>query len=87
MGRLPTRVLLWVAFGGPGGRRRRASKDPFSCIRKPNPSWGLGLTDPAASNEAIIAAMILDPILVNRPIVATAKGAARPWRTTQEAFR
>ena len=36
----------------------------------------LGLTDPAASGEAIIAAMILDPILVNRPIVVTPKGAA-----------
>ncbi|MEH6678334.1 arsenate reductase (glutaredoxin) [Phenylobacterium sp.] len=36
----------------------------------------LGLTDPAVSDEAIIAAMILDPVLVNRPIVATAKGAA-----------
>ena len=36
----------------------------------------LGLTDPGASDEAIIAAMILDPILVNRPIVSTSKGAA-----------
>ena len=36
----------------------------------------LGLTDPAASDEALIAAMIMDPILVNRPIVVTAKGAA-----------
>ena len=36
----------------------------------------LGLTDPAASGEAVIAAMILDPILVKRPIVVTAKGAA-----------
>lgn len=36
----------------------------------------LGLTDPATSDEAIIAAMILDPILVNRPIVTTPKGAA-----------
>lgn len=36
----------------------------------------LGLTDPAASDEALIAAMILDPILVNRPIVVTPKGAA-----------
>jgi arsenate reductase len=36
----------------------------------------LGLTDPSASDEALIAAMILDPILVNRPIVVTAKGAA-----------
>lgn len=36
----------------------------------------LGLTDPAASDEAIIAAMVIDPILVNRPIVSTPKGAA-----------
>lgn len=36
----------------------------------------LGLTDPAASDDALIAAMILDPILVNRPIVVTPKGAA-----------
>ncbi|WP_372786467.1 arsenate reductase (glutaredoxin) [Phenylobacterium sp.] len=36
----------------------------------------LGLTDPVASDEALIAAMILDPILVERPIVVTAKGAA-----------
>jgi len=36
----------------------------------------LGLTDPAASDAALIAAMILDPILVNRPIVVTPKGAA-----------
>jgi arsenate reductase len=36
----------------------------------------LGLTDPAASEDAIIAAMIMDPILVNRPIVSTPKGAA-----------
>ena len=37
---------------------------------------GLGLTDPAASEDALIAAMIIDPILVNRPIVVTPKGAA-----------
>ena len=36
----------------------------------------MGLTDPSTSNEALIAAMILDPILVNRPIVVTPKGAA-----------
>src|SRR5438105_2425567 len=36
----------------------------------------LGLTDPAASDEALIAAMIMDPVLVNRPIVSTPKGAA-----------
>ena len=36
----------------------------------------LGLTDPNASDAALIAAMILDPILVERPIVVTPKGAA-----------
>jgi len=36
----------------------------------------LGLTDRSTSDEALIAAMILDPALVNRPIVATPKGAA-----------
>lgn len=36
----------------------------------------LGLTDPNTSEEAVIAAMIIDPLLVNRPIVVTPKGAA-----------
>jgi arsenate reductase len=36
----------------------------------------LGLTDPSVSDEAIIAAMIIDPILVNRPIVTSPKGVA-----------
>ncbi len=36
----------------------------------------LGLTDPGVSDEAVIAAMIIEPILVNRPIVVTPKGAA-----------
>ena len=36
----------------------------------------LGLTDPAASDAALIAAMILDPVLVERPIVVTPQGAA-----------
>jgi arsenate reductase len=34
----------------------------------------LGLTDPAASDEAILAAMVEHPILVNRPIVVTPLG-------------
>jgi len=36
----------------------------------------LGLTAPGVSDEAVIAAMIIEPILVNRPIVVTPKGAA-----------
>ncbi|WP_293905900.1 arsenate reductase (glutaredoxin) [Phenylobacterium sp.] len=36
----------------------------------------LGLTDPNAADEVLIAAMIIEPVLVNRPIVVTPKGAA-----------
>ncbi len=36
----------------------------------------LGLTDPNASDAALIAAMILEPVLVERPIVVTPEGAA-----------
>lgn len=35
-----------------------------------------GLTAPGATEEAIIQAMVENPILVERPIVVTAKGAA-----------
>lgn len=34
----------------------------------------LGLTDPAVPDEAILQAMVADPILVNRPFVASPKG-------------
>lgn len=36
----------------------------------------LGLTKPGATDAEIIAAMVAEPILVERPIVETAKGAA-----------
>jgi arsenate reductase len=35
-----------------------------------------GLTDPAVSDAAILKAMTENPVLVERPIVVTAKGAA-----------
>lgn len=41
---------------------------------KGTPAEELGLTDPAASDEAILAAMVEHPILVNRPIVVTPLG-------------
>lgn len=41
---------------------------------KGTPAEELGLTDPAASDEAILAAMVEHPILVNRPIVVSPKG-------------
>jgi arsenate reductase len=36
----------------------------------------LGLTDPATPDTEILQAMVRDPILVNRPIVVTPRGAA-----------
>ena len=43
---------------------------------KGTPAEELGLTGPAATDEAILDAMVAHPILVNRPIVVTPKGAA-----------
>lgn len=44
------------------------------------PAEALGLLDPQVSDEAILAAMLEHPVLVNRPIVRTPKGTvlARP---------
>ncbi|MEM7296086.1 MAG: arsenate reductase (glutaredoxin) [Pseudomonadota bacterium] len=39
-----------------------------------SPAEELGLTDESVSEETLMAAMIKHPILVNRPIVVTAKG-------------
>ena len=36
----------------------------------------LGLNDPATTDDAILDAMMAHPILVNRPLVETAKGVA-----------
>ncbi len=46
----------------------------------------LGLTDPAAKDSAILAAMVAHPILVERPIVAGPGGTAvcRPVETVDE---
>lgn len=41
---------------------------------KGTPAEELGLTDAAVGDEAILAAMVEHPILVNRPIVVTPKG-------------
>jgi arsenate reductase (glutaredoxin) len=47
---------------------------------KGTPAAELGLLDPAAADDRILDAMVARPILVNRPIVVTPKGAklARP---------
>lgn len=40
------------------------------------PAEALGLLDPATTDDAILDAMVAHPILVNRPLVVTPKGAA-----------
>jgi arsenate reductase len=42
---------------------------------KGTPAAELGLDQPGVSEDEIIAAMLKDPILINRPIVVTEKGA------------
>lgn len=38
------------------------------------PAEELGLTDPAVTDDQLLAAMVTHPILVNRPIVCTPRG-------------
>ncbi|MGI9169810.1 MAG: ArsC/Spx/MgsR family protein [Caulobacteraceae bacterium] len=40
------------------------------------PAEVLGLTAPGATGDQVLEAMVLHPILVERPIVVTSKGAA-----------
>jgi arsenate reductase len=48
----------------------------------------LGLTDPSASDDRILDAMVADPVLVERPIVKTGKGTvlARPVERVGEVL-
>lgn len=60
---------------------------PRAILReKGAPYAELGLGDPALSDEALIDAMLQHPILINRPIVVTDKGArlCRPPETVLE---
>jgi arsenate reductase (glutaredoxin) len=55
----------------------RAGLKPRDVLRvRGTPAEELGLTDPKTSDAAILKAMTLHPILVERPIVATPKGVA-----------
>ena len=54
-----------------------AALTPREAMReKGSPAAELGLLDPGTPDAAILAAMVAHPVLVNRPIVRTPKGAA-----------
>jgi arsenate reductase len=49
---------------------------PRELLREKGPPYAeLGLADPALSDDVLIDAMLTHPILINRPIVVTPKGA------------
>jgi len=55
----------------------RTKTTPRGLLReKGAPAAELGLLSEGVTDEAILSAMIANPILVNRPIVVTPKGAA-----------
>ena len=77
-GYAPT-VVEYVKAGWTRPRLDRILTDmgtgPREIMRtKGTPAEELGLTDPGASDEAILGAMVEHPILVNRPIVVSPKG-------------
>ena len=51
-----------------------------------SPAEALGLTADGVSNDAILGAMVKDPILINRPLVETEKGVrlCRPQDVVRE---
>jgi arsenate reductase len=50
---------------------------PRALMRRKEAAYqALGLDDPALTDDALIRAMVAHPILIERPIVVTGKGAA-----------
>ena len=72
-----TRPQLEGLFAAAGLTPRQALRTSKS------PAAELGLLDPTVADEALLDAMVEHPILVNRPIVCTAKGVklCRPSET------
>lgn len=64
-----TRPQLETLLREMGARPRELLRE------KGTPAGALGLADPAVADEAILEAMVAHPVLVNRPIVRTPKGA------------
>lgn len=65
-----TKPQLLALFAAAGVKPRDALR-----VKK-SPAAELGLTDPSVADEDVIEAMIAHPILVERPVVVTAKGTA-----------
>jgi arsenate reductase len=65
-----TRELLLDLSAKSGESLRGLMRD------KGTPAAELGLLEPSATDEQILAAMVEHPILVNRPIVVSPKGVA-----------
>ncbi|MFN4183158.1 MAG: arsenate reductase (glutaredoxin) [Hyphomonas sp.] len=63
-----TRPQLLGLFAAAGLTPRAALRESKS------PAKDLGLLEPGVSDEAILAAMLEHPVLVNRPIVCSPKG-------------
>ncbi|MEZ5786734.1 MAG: arsenate reductase (glutaredoxin) [Xanthobacteraceae bacterium] len=64
----PTRILLQQLIA-------RAGLTPRQVLReKGTPYAELGLGEPALSDDALLDAMMANPVLINRPFVVTAKG-------------
>ncbi len=63
-----TRPQLLALFAAAGLTAREALRETKS------PAADLGLLDPAITDDQLIAAMLVHPVLVNRPFVATPRG-------------
>jgi len=64
-----------------------ADLTPRTALRETkSPAAALGLLEPSVSDEALLEAMLVHPILVNRPIVCTPRGVrlCRPSETVLE---
>ena len=62
----------------------RLAVEPRALMRTGEPLYAeLGLADPALGDDALIAAMLAHPVLINRPIVVTPQGTrlCRPGDT------
>lgn len=59
------------------GLLKQMGAEPRDILReKGTPAEELGLTKPSVGGDQILSAMVAHPVLVNRPIVVTPKGAA-----------